>query len=68
MPMPSLSKLLAAVAVLCALITPGYAEPSERKPKADIGFFEIDVDRPRSLALPQSRCRGIQQRLRNVDV
>ena len=44
MPKPSFRNLFAAVSVLCSFITPGYAEPSERERKADIGFFEIDKD------------------------
>jgi len=44
MPTPSFRNLLAAVALLCSFITTGYAEPSERKRKADIGFLEIDKD------------------------
>ena len=44
MPAPSFRKLLAAVTVLCALITPGCAEPSERERRADIGFVEISKE------------------------
>ena len=44
MPKLSFRKLFAAVAVLCSFIAPGYADPSEREQKVDIGFFEIDKD------------------------
>lgn len=36
--------LFAAIAVLCPLIALGYAHASEREPKVDIGFFEIDKE------------------------
>jgi pimeloyl-ACP methyl ester carboxylesterase len=44
MPKPSFGNSFAAVAVLCSLISPGYADPLERERKADIGFFEIDKE------------------------
>jgi pimeloyl-ACP methyl ester carboxylesterase len=44
MPRPSFRKVLAAVALLCALIAPGHAQPPEQERKAGIGFFEIDKD------------------------
>ena len=55
----SFRKLLAAVAVLCAFITPGYAEPSERKRKADIGFVEIDKEITlRRMVVHNARLKG----------
>ena len=45
MPRLSFRNLLAAVALLCSFIAPGYAQDaSGREGKADIGFFEIDED------------------------
>jgi pimeloyl-ACP methyl ester carboxylesterase len=41
---PSFRKVLSAVALLCALIAPGQAQPPEHERKAGIGFFEIDKD------------------------
>lgn len=59
MPTLSFRNLLAAVAVLCAFIVPGYAEPSERKSKADIGFVEIDKDITlRRMVLHSARPKG----------
>ena len=44
MPNPLFRNLFAGVAVLCSLIAPGYADPSEQERKSDIGFFQIDED------------------------
>jgi len=44
MPKPSFRNLFAAVSVLCSFVTLGYAEPTERERKADVGYIEIDKD------------------------
>ena len=44
MPKSSFRNVFAAAAVLGSLIAPGYAAPTEREPKAEIGYLEIDQD------------------------
>jgi hypothetical protein len=58
---PSFRKLLAAVALLCSSIAPGYAQASsEQEQKAEIAFFEIDKDITlRRMVMHNARPKGI---------
>lgn len=44
MPRPSLRRAISLVAVLLSFIATGYAEPSDRDQRSDIGFIEIDKE------------------------